>query len=113
MASLGSPFQPYQAPHKRKVPAVAHVPPDTRIADFDFRREGWVKQSLNTMIRNALQRAGIHTVGQLTRKTPRWLQENVQGCGIVGVVVINLALADVGLRLQEEQDDPEERTIDG
>lgn len=74
----------------------------TRIEDMDFRAQDWVDARLNTRIRNALQRAGIHTVAQLVQRTKQDLIDNVQGCGIVGSVVIGMALRKMGLDLRDE-----------
>lgn len=74
------------------------------VSEIDFAIEYWVDKRMNTQIRNALQRAGIRTVGELVKHTRGDLKDKVQGCGIVGGVIIDLALRKKGLALK----DPEE-----
>jgi DNA-directed RNA polymerase alpha subunit len=76
--------------------------PEARIENLDFRVEKWVTKSLNTRIRNSLQRAGIHTVCQLTELT-RSEVEAVPGIKIVCMVVIEKKLKQMKLRLKEKR----------
>ena len=70
-----------------------------RIEDLDFRVEVWIDRRTNTRIRNALQRAGIHTVAELVARTRREV-EAIPGIGIVCTVVIEKKLAKMGLKLR-------------
>lgn len=72
---------------------------EVRIEDTDFQTEVWIDRKTNTRIRNALQRAGIHTVSQLIELTRREV-EAVPGIGIVCTVVIEKKLKKMGLKLR-------------
>lgn len=72
---------------------------DQRIEDLDFQTEVWIDRRTNTRVRNSLQRAGIHTVDQLTDMTRREV-EAVPGIGIVCLVVIEKKLKKMGLKLR-------------
>lgn len=61
--------------------------------------EPWVTKAVNTRIRNSLQRAGIHTVDQLTGMT-RLEVEAVPGIKVVCAVVIEKKLKKMKLRLR-------------
>lgn len=78
---------------------------DVPIDQVDFTIEHWVSKRMSTQIRNALRRAGIHTVGHLVQCTSLDLQRNVRGCGIVGLVIIDMALNKMGLSLKEDKED--------
>lgn len=70
-----------------------------RIEDTDFQTEVWIDRKTNTRIRNSLQRAGIHTLGQLIELTRREV-EALPGIGIVCTVVIEKKLKKMGLKLR-------------
>lgn len=73
---------------------------DQRIEDTDFRVESWISDKINTRIRNSLQRAGIHTMSQLTERT--WYDvEQIPGIGIVCMVVIDKKLKKMKLSLKK------------
>lgn len=70
-----------------------------RIDDLDFMVEAWIDLKTNTKIRNALQRAGIHTVDQLADMTRREV-EAIPGIGIVCTVIIEKKLKKMKLKLK-------------
>ena len=75
---------------------------DQRIIDTDFLVEPWVSGKLDTRIRNSLLRHGIMTISQLAECTRTYLNEHVQGIGIVCIVVIEMKLESMGLQLKDE-----------
>lgn len=77
---------------------------EQRIEDMDFRVEGWISARMNTRIRNALQRAGIHTVDDLVRCCAADLADHVQGCGIVATVIVEMKLKSMGLKLKRTKE---------
>lgn len=74
---------------------------DVKIADMDFNasfiRDAKMRAQMNTRIRNALQRKGIMTLGELVALSAN---EMPDGLGIVSIEVIKATLRVKGLKLK-------------
>jgi len=68
---------------------------DTRIGEMDFSIDPW-GQRMSTRIKNALQRHGIMTLGQLVR-TDR--DDLPPGLSIVSKLIIDAKLEPLGFKL--------------
>lgn len=78
---------------------VIPAPLDTRVENIDFDTEHWVSKAMNTQLRNGLQRAGIHTLEELIKRSPQDLRDQVPACGIVGSVIIERTVKSLGHKL--------------